>query len=250
MIAVNPSNPNSLNHATSAGPVRPSPSTTELQESHHGIEAARQIGETMSEPVDSTSSSVAPRIETLPLISNVSNFARKNTSRAMWLMGFATSTLSILGYFLIGSKLLGLIFGVPALMSFYIAHDVGKKISGDPANIGRDPIEQIKNFINDPRKIEKESIKILQSIEEAKDYFVTKPERKEEVEDLLNRLRDIVLAKYNQVKDFFDPYSSSMKLELERLRDAMVGVPTKSPPNPELETVVQERQHKSKLKTT
>lgn len=191
------------------------------------LETSRTKAEKLSSKTTKTNLDSRQTV-TKPVFVNVMDFIRKNTSRALWGLGLGTGGLGVASYFLIGSKILSMIFAVPTLMSFFIAHHLGKNVTIGKNNLFLNPLDQIESYIADPQKIDAENIKALQSIDELKDLIVSKPERKEEIVSLLKRFKDIIEIKYNQVKDTGDNssdiYSSRLKLDTERLLSALDSI--------------------------
>ena len=156
-----------------------------------------------------------------PVFRSTVDFVKKNTSRALWGIGFGTASLSVLSYFLIGSKILSFIFGIPTLMSFYIAHSIGNNIVKGKNNLFRNPLEQIKECISNPEKIDNENVQVLQSIDELKDLIDKKSDKVPEITDVLSRFKDLLKTKYEQIKETKDPLMSHIKVETERLLTAL-----------------------------
>jgi|GEM_PF-7066151 len=223
MISVAPQKVNlPLSTDTAQGPnaVVPKDSSNEV------LESSRTKAEKLS--AKSNSAARASEIRTKPVLVNVMDFIKKNTSRALWGLGLGTGGIGVASYFLIGSKILSLIFAVPTLMAFFIAHHLGKNITSGKNNLFLNPEDQIESYIADPQRIDSENVKALQSLDELKDLMVSKPHRKEEILALLNRFKKIIEVKNNQVQavneNTSDISSSRLKLDTERLLSVLDSI--------------------------
>lgn len=224
MVSVAPNKVNLSKASPSAQGPNPAIAENPIAEN---LENSRTKAEKLSSKTTNTNLD-SRQTGTKPVIANVMDFIKKNTSRALWGLGLGTGGLGVASYFLIGSKILSMIFAVPTLMSFFIAHHLGKNVTIGKNNLFLNPLDQIESYIADPQKIDAENIKALQSIDELKDLMVSKPEKKEEIVLLLKRFKNIVNVKYNQVKETGDSSSdissSRLKLDTERLLSALDSI--------------------------
>jgi len=221
MISVNPT-PTKIS-ATNSVAQGPGLSTT-AKSSNSEIESARKKAEKLLQNPN-LSSDINPEVGSKPVSKpvfvNIMDFSKKITARAMWGMGLGTAGLGVLSYFLIGSKILSLIFAVPTLMAFFIGHSLGKTVIKGQNTLFKNPLEQIEAYISEPQRLDTENVQALQTIDELKDLAKSKSEKREEVAEQLKRFRDIIQVKFNQVQYAKQGEELRIRQDTERLLNAL-----------------------------
>jgi hypothetical protein len=155
------------------------------------------------------------------IFANLANFVKLNTSRLMWGVGFVTAGFAIVSNFLFGSQLLSIFFGIPSLMAFFMAHTLGKSVDKGKNNLFYDPFQLIETYLDDPKKLDLESIQALYAIDELKTEMENNPDSKLEILPLLKRLLNISYIKLKQIKEGDDANSAKIRLETEKLIAAL-----------------------------
>lgn len=176
---------------------------------------SRPIGEKLSSPPKDS------YVYSKPVISSFIDFIKKNIARGLWGLGFGTASLSVLSYFLIGSKLLSLFFGVPTLMSFFIAHNLGQNLASGKNNLFQNPLDQLKAYIKDPSRIDTEIINTLRCVDELKDKLQKNPLNSQDILQALKSFKKIIEMKALMFNSADDPLTIRMKQDTERLLNAL-----------------------------
>lgn len=156
-------------------------------------------------------------LKTMPVLNTASNFVKKNLSRSFKFAGFVGASFSIITYFLFNLKSLAVLFGIPAAMSFYIAHTLSKSAKKDTMELSTNPHQILQNAINNPRVIETNLVPVLQATEQIKDMKDSDPKKVEGIQ-LIEDLNTIVDSKLMQLEGFEDQDSVALKHELERFK--------------------------------
>jgi hypothetical protein len=187
----------------------------------HDSERLREKAQLLSAQQRGLENETSKPIGTNSVFANLSNFVKLNTSRAMWGVGFVTAGFAIVSNFLIGSQLLSLIFAVPTLMAFFIAHSLGKGVVRGKNNLFQDSFKLIQTYLENPQRLDTENFQALYAIDELKNKMQKQPSTREEILTLLKRLFNLSKIKLKQIKEGDDSNSARIQIETERIFDAL-----------------------------
>lgn len=136
------------------------------------------------------------------------SFVKKIGKAACLIGGFGCSTAAVFSVFFLNVKTLGLLFGVPALLFFYVATNLGREDKARHAEgQNLDPVQAVTELLNNQENYLRENpARVIQVINSVDDMPKNKPEYFHLI-DRLEALREAVLVEKAQLFNSEDEQS-------------------------------------------